>query len=153
MSQEIESTPTTFELRCNSTGQIDNVAEVACNPIKCGFKFPDYMQSHVHYTNFTEYYFGYGNKKTFQCEEGYSTYREDFYTAGNHTIDNTVVAECLIDGTTNYTRLDGTSNSVLNCFPVKCAEPVIDKAVWFETLDSGKTSEYKRGVQKSKLIF
>ena len=49
--------------------------------------------------------------------------------------------------------LDGTSNSVLNCFPVKCAEPVIDKAVWFETLDSGKTSEYKRGVQKSKLIF
>ena len=81
MSQEIESTPTTFELRCNSTGQIDNVAEVECNPIKCGFKFPDYMQSHVHYTNFTEYYFGYGNKKTFQCEEGYSTYREDFYTA------------------------------------------------------------------------
>ena len=112
MSQEIESTPTTFELRCNSTGQIDNVAEVACNPIKCGFKFPDYMQSHVHYTNFTEYYFGYGNKKTFQCEEGYSTYREDFYTAGNHTIDNTVVAECLIDGTTNYTRLDGTRGSV-----------------------------------------
>ena len=113
--------------------------EVNCHAVKCaddhhpvGSTEIEYLEK---YTNAT--YFGYGSRKIYQCDEGYTTYNNDL------RIDTVITASCLIDGSTTFTRNDNSSDaSSRNCHPVKCADKILDNSYHYGTVTHGLTSGY-----------
>ena len=108
-----------FEVRCNSKGLNEiyhqDAGVTQCYPVKCNsLRQPSHSSEMIYVKNFTENYFGYGSYKLFECNEGYTSYNNDF------RVDKNISATCGFDGNTLYERDDGSTDGIYDCYPVKC---------------------------------